>query len=149
MATTRIIWNQTTTSGRRTSWAKPFNSIKQGAKGAQAFYYAAADPLMVFGGDYLQDGVETDLPIGTLVIEVVPVGSVKNGSQQAQIFRVGPAGLGAVSDVVHDWHRGFLSLRDEALQLLGDEPEPENPLADFSDEQLLDELRRRGVVGEW
>lgn len=131
----RIAWEQITSSGRRTSWAKTFSAVADdGTKGAKAFT-----------GAFLPDGAEIDLEIGTLVLEVVPTGSVKNGSQEARFHRVAAAGLETIEGGTFDWWKQQLSAQDFARELL-DEPEPGNPLAAFTTEQLRAELARRGEV---
>jgi len=145
---TRIVWNQTRASGRRTSWARPFDRIVEGVKGARAFVHG--------GGDwgYLGDGVETELPEGTLILEVRPTGSVKNGSQLARIFRVvrkpwskEDNGFELITGD-YDWRKGYLSLVDAAQALLRDAPVAgeSDPLADYTTEELLGELERRGMA---
>jgi hypothetical protein len=150
---TRIVWNQTTASGRRTSWAKPFDTIALGhgaAQGAKAFYLSS-DPLRP--GGYLENGVETDLPEGTLVLEVRPEGSVKNGSQQARVYEVvsdNGSGELALRLGGWDWRKQYLSLVDECQKALGRralaDDSDSNPLAEYTTGQLLAELERRGMA---
>jgi len=136
MSTARIVWEQTRASGRRTSWAKWFTDLAL-SKGAKAF----------IGGEYLKDGVETDLEIGTLVVEVVPTGSVKNGSNEARIYRVSADGLERTGVEV-DYNTRWLTLKDEVIRLMAEETlaEKDNPLAEFSVDDLLAELRRRNAI---
>jgi hypothetical protein len=164
---TLVIWNQQRSSGRRTSWAKPFDRIDQ-AEGKGAFKLGAAHI-------YLQDGEETELAEGTLVLEVVPRGSVKNGWQEARVYEVTHQGNLEQWFLAYDWRKNYVSLVRDAQDALDrraladqletipvstrqedTEPPPDSerrvalrerrPLAQYSTEQLLAELERRGIV---
>lgn len=98
-----ITWNQTRASGKRTSWARNVQSIDYTIKGARSFV-----------GEYLENGVETELDIGALIIEVTPEGSVKNGWQRARLYRVTVDGKYTEinPDFEFDWRKQFISFRE-------------------------------------
>lgn len=100
----RIVWERECASGRRTSWAKTVDAILANAeKGAKRFR-----------GTYLSSGEETELLEGTLVLEVAPTGSVKNGSEEARLYRVDAcAGL---KRIAHG--EGYLAWRNRFLTVL-------------------------------
>jgi hypothetical protein len=105
--TARVVWIQHVASGRRTSWAKTVVALDMNVRGVKAF-----------AGEYLQSGVETDLRVGSFVLEVRPMDSVKHGWEAATLSRVMPDG--ELEKVVgdHDWRKAFLSFRDAvALEL--------------------------------
>jgi len=143
----RIIWNQITSSGRRTSWAKPFDRIDTHVRGAKAFCFRAGD-------GYLRDGVETNLPEGALVLEVRPAGSVKHASREAVVYEVvaeEEEDRGKLSPVLegYDSDKQYLTFIDDcqkalAARVLADDSDS-NPLASYTVEQLLAELERRGA----
>lgn len=108
---TRLIWKQPTGSGRRTGWARTVRNIDMQQRGAKAFL-----------GEYLRDGVETELAVGTLVVEVAPIGSVKNGFDGARICRVTADGelapCACSTDGYWDWRKHWLSIRDAVIEEL-------------------------------
>lgn len=115
MAKTRIRYEQPTASGKRTGWARTFTAVHDTVRGAKAF-----------DGHYLRHGVEYDLERGTLVLEVYPTGSVKNGRDEARFYEVTEEGLSPVSpdadgtcqDETFEWRGEFLSCVDHAKLLL-------------------------------
>lgn len=96
----RIVWHQQRSSGHRTSWARTVTAVVPGSSGARAFT-----------GIYLEDGTETDIDDGTLVLQVAPTGSVKNGTEQALLFRAQGTELVQLEGE-WDWRKQFLSLVD-------------------------------------
>lgn len=130
----RVVYEPKTASGKRASWARLITGVNDsGLKGSKAFE-----------GVYLRE-YEQDVEVGSLVLEVVPVGSVKNGGQEARLYRIAADGSLAPVDGVEpmDWSRNFLTIRDTVARLLGEAP---NPLAGFSDAELWAELERRGSL---
>lgn len=108
----RITYEAPTASGRRTGWAKTVEAVDYEARGARAFR-----------GAYLRDH-EQDMEVGTLVLQIAPQGSVKNGWEQATLWHVTPAGLEPLDgEVDYDWRRQFLSLRDRVATLLSQRSE--------------------------
>lgn len=107
---TRWVFAPKTASGRRRSWAMHIT-------GLNARYEAAERPSAAFHGSYLRAGAEYDLPIGTLVLEVVPRGSTKNGWREGLLYYVGAAGLEPCERA--RWPHGLLTLKDAVGRLLG------------------------------
>ena len=101
-----------------------------------------------FQGDWLTPGRMYELPIGTIVLLGWESGSVSRRVKMAALFCVNAGGL---EEVVRaegdDW---ALQLRDKAAELLtasgGPAVECGNRLAEFADDELIAELRRRGYV---
>lgn len=104
-----------------------------------------------FEGDWLQVGRKAELPVGAVVLSFSQAGSRNRPCPIAKIFRVAEDGVEEVLAVQgDDW---ALDLRDKAAELVNapaaPASEPANPLAGFSTEELIAELRRRGVaIGE-
>lgn len=116
MKTVRIKYTPETASGRREGWAKIVHRVDQGPiRGAKAF-----------DGPYLEKGIELDLEVGTLIIEVNPEGSVKNRWSSARILRLDEDGEWIVEANGFNWNSDFLSFRDQVARLLA-EPQEEPP----------------------
>ena len=101
-------------------------------------------------GDFLRYGQQYDLPVGTIILDVYYFGSMKHMHKYAKIYTVQESGLVSVleNDKVYDYIGSFLSMRDKLAGLLNaqkatepTEPVQENPLAQFSDEQILAEAK--------
>lgn len=120
-------------SGQRESWHKSFAEIDNSQSGARAFV----------GGAYLKPG-EHRLEMGTLVLHVVPVGSVKNGSEVAEILRATEAQTLEPLTERFQWREQQCTIQDMAATLLGEHIEDEyRTLSDYSEEELELELRKR------
>lgn len=103
-----VNYTKPTRSGHRTGWARTFTDVEDDTRGVKAFT----------GGEYLREG-ENRLPVGMLVLYIEPVGSVKNGHNDASICEVSSDGdLYEVTGKQFVWHREFESLRNEAKDLL-------------------------------
>ena len=122
-----------TASGRRTSWCKHITSVDTSKSNGYAF-----------DGSFLKNNVLTELPEGSVIVQVYPCGSVKNGYQRGRLFRI--EGEELVEHIDEDWRDSFLLIRDKAEELLGNQPA--SPLAGFSDEDLIAEIKRRGICLE-
>ncbi len=99
----RVTWRNETASGKRTGWAKTVVDVAvgSGVRGAKAFM-----------GEYLRNQ-EYDLPYGTVILEVHPVGSVKNGHEEARLWVVDKEeGLKRFPGE-WDWHKQFLTVKDQ------------------------------------
>jgi len=106
-----------------------------------------------FEGEFIPLDTEVELPVGALVMRVGFEGSRKNGVSTARLWRVTPEGLEELSPkkgnpetyygAGWNYRRQFITIRDTIAELLGEEV---NPLAGFSDEEILAEARRRGLV---
>ena len=117
----RIRYEVPVGSGRRRGWGKVVTSVDTTKTNGYAFE-----------GEFLGDG-EVDLPLGTVIVEKYPAGSVKNSYWQWTVGRVSEAG-----EIEHEtadgksekwafyWEREqFLSFRDRVAELV-DGPRPES-----------------------
>jgi len=134
-----------TASGRRKGWMKHVTACDETKNNGYAF-----------DGEFLSDGREIELPVGSIIIRVDPQGSVKNNWQSAHALRLEIDGKlteltpGADADLYPgspglDWRDDFLSFRDIVCAALRAESQvpADNPLAGFSDADLLAEISRR------
>lgn len=88
-------------SGSRKSWWKHVKGIDPSQKGGYAYV-----------GDFLKEG-ETELQVGSVLLEVEPCGSVKNGYQDGKLYRV--AEDGSLDFICrHNWREASVSLRKAA-----------------------------------
>lgn len=93
-------------SGKRKSWHKHVTSVDSSKQNGYAF-----------DGDFLSDG-ENELDVGSVVIECVPCGSVRNGWKDGVIYVVDNDGsLEKLSDT-YDWSEQFVSFRKKVESLL-------------------------------
>jgi hypothetical protein len=125
-------------SGQRESWHKSFTEIDNSQLGARAFA----------GGAYLKPG-EHRLEMGTLVLHVVPMGSVKNGSEVAEILRATEAQTLEPLTERFQWREQQCTIQDMAATLLGVQPPIQDEyrtLSDYSEEELELELRKRRKI---
>jgi hypothetical protein len=115
MKTIRTIIRPQTRSGNRASWFKLIESVDITKKDGYAF-----------NGDFLKLDQEIELPIGAIVVEKEPVGSVKSGSHEGNIYRVVES---PIDDVLNphlelieyfEWRKEFLSFRDRVAELLAE-----------------------------
>jgi hypothetical protein len=106
----RVRYRAETASGHRAGWARVVTGVTDTVSGAKSFI-----------GYYLRDGVQVDLPAGTVVLEVFPRGSAKHGWQEARFLRVTAKPDGGDLEVLPgewDWRDDFLDIRDRARDLL-------------------------------
>ena len=144
MRTARVRIECPTASRRRTGWTKLVTSVDKSKSNGYAFE-----------GEWLDDG-EYDLPVGAVVIAKAPGGSRSRPYDIGLCYRVTEDGLVQTNEDAgqswehgHNWRESFLTFRDhvaEQLALMGD-VEPTNPLAEYSDDEILAEARRRGLIG--
>ena len=130
----RITYQKKYASGKRGSWARTVEGLVDGKKFAHGI-----------AGRYLNEDQETDIEDGTLIVEITHAGSVKNSEEIAALYRVQGSDLHALF-WTYDWRKQQLSLRDKIQELLDEGVEPKNPLDDYSDEDLLAEVKRRGLT---
>jgi hypothetical protein len=117
-------------SGGRTNWYK----IVTGTDSSKSNGYALL-------GDFVKSGIEVDIPIGAIIVEWIPGGSVNNPTATGYIYRMSADGLIDVAD--YDYRTQFLSLRDHVTTLITDTPVADNPLAGYSIEELQTEINRK------
>lgn len=127
-----------TNSGRRSGWTKHVTAVDTSKHNGYAF-----------DGPFLRAG-ENELPVGSIIIQKNPEGSVKNGWDSARCYVVTADGLETVSDGM-DWREDFLSFRDVVAEYLARGQEKAAPaaahpeLAKFTDLELVAEMIRRGI----
>lgn len=126
MADIRITIEASTASGHRKGWWKRITSVDPTKKGGYSL-----------NGEFLRAG-ENDLPLGAIVVEQYPTGSVKNGTNKGVAYRVEATGLVQFA-TCDDWYRQFLSFRDAIMAAL--------PSAGPTPDDLATQGRRiRGVA---
>lgn len=138
MTTTKIELSYN--SGNRKSWWKCVTDIDATQKGGYAF-----------GGDFLAAG-EVELPANSLLLHVVPEGSVKNPSHMGQLYRLNEDGSKTLL-IVCDWRQQSVTLRKAAEEYLSAYTLVHEAANEFvaaqltaaTVEELLAELRKRNV----
>lgn len=129
-------------SGNSKSWCKLVTGIDSAQRGGYAFE-----------GDFLSEG-EHELPEGSLILHVTHGGGVKNGLQYGNLYKV--EADGNLSEIVTslDWHEQWVTLRKTAEEYLAKqdakvvdaaEAHISKLLASLMDEDLIAEMRRRGL----
>ena len=93
-------------SGGRKGWMKVVTKVDPNGRNGYSF-----------DGEFLTDGVEVDLPVGSVIIRVDPEGSVKNGYQLGNVLKLQADGT-MESLEYGDWKSDFLTLRDAAAKAL-------------------------------
>ena len=117
-------------SGNRKSWYKAVESVDQTKGNGYAF-----------SGGFVSVNQEVEYPEGTIIIECQPTGSVNHGGKMGVIHKVTAEGLESLEE--YDYNREFLSFRDAVAELIAT---PVNPLAEFTDDDILTEAKRRGLI---
>jgi hypothetical protein len=101
----RLKITDSTASGHRKGWLKQVTSVDKTKVNGDAF-----------AGDFLREGV-CALPLGAIVVEQFPTGSVKNGVDKGEAYRVETSGLVSFA-TADDWRRNFLDFRDAVAAAL-------------------------------
>ena len=115
METVRVKIQNETASGRREGWTKHVTSVDTTIANGYAF-----------AGDFLRNGAEHDLPVGAILIQCNPQGSVKNGWKTGVCLRVQADGtLLRLHKSTYDWRDDFLSFRDLVAEKLATATEPD------------------------
>ena len=127
-------------SGNRKSWWKVITGIDDAQKGGYAFE-----------GDFLNAG-EVELPVDSLLLQVVPCGSVKNATQEGQLYVLQNDGSMKLL-VAADWRQQSVTLRKAAAAHLESLEQATVQAADeyvaaqltaATTEELVAELTKRG-----
>ena len=95
-----------TASGHSRGWFKLVTAVDQTKKNGYAF-----------AGAFLRDDTHA-LPLDGIVVEQYPTGSVKNGADKGDAYRVTADGLSEAFAHTADWHRDFLDFRDAVAAAL-------------------------------
>jgi hypothetical protein len=97
-------------SGNRKGWSKLVTSVDVTKTDGYAF-----------AGIFLNDNTETDVPVGSVVVQKNPEGSVKNGWESGSCYVIGSDGkLYTTHSGVYKWKEQFLSLRDRVVKVMAD-----------------------------
>ena len=107
----RIHITHSRASGKRRGWHKHVTGVDTTKRNGYAF-----------DGQFLASG-EQDLPLGAIVIEQEPTGSVKNWGKRGIAYEVTPDGLEEFARC-DDWTREFLTFRDAVAEALQDTVDP-------------------------
>ena len=96
-----------------------------------------------FEGDWLAVGRKVEVPVGAIILVHSDTGNPSAPFSVVKLFRVSGSGdfelLAEASG--RDW---VLELRDKAAALVNAQDKELNALAGFTDDELINELRRRG-----
>ena len=115
MEKVRVKIQNETASGRREGWTKLVTGVDTTITNGYAF-----------AGDFLRDGAEHDLPVGAILVQCNPQGSVKNGWKSGVCLRVQADGsLLRLHNKDYDWRDDFLSFRDLVADELTTTDEPD------------------------
>src|SRR5690606_35513908 len=123
---------------RKKSWAKALESVDVTKSNGYAFV-----------GNWLRRGEKAELPVGSFVLTYDEPGSMKNWYPEVVLYRVTEDGLEMVHEYKGDYRERSwaLSVRDDIAAILAEsQGEAPNPLAGYSDEELITELQRRGYT---
>lgn len=123
---------------RKKNWAKVLESVDTTKPNGYAFL-----------GNWLRRGERAELTVGSYVLTYDEPGSMKNWYPEVVLYRVTEDGL----EVAHEYKGDYgerswaLSVRDNIAAILAEsQGEAPNPLAGYSDEELITELQRRGYT---
>jgi hypothetical protein len=120
-------------SGRRTGWSKRVENVDESKENGYAF-----------DGEFLPDRKEIEIPVGAIVIQKNPKGSVKNGYNEGKIYRVSEEGslVDLHPEVEFNWRNDFLTFRDHVAEAINGVESSE--LSKYTNEELIAELKKRG-----
>lgn len=132
---------------RKKSWAKLLTKVDSNKSNGYAFV-----------GDWLRRGERAEVEVGSLILLYDEPGSMRNWYPHVQLVRAEADGtLTMVFDYKgHVQERSWaLAVRDRIAAILAEqygtteqESQPEIDLSDVPTEELIAELRRRGVLGD-
>ena len=131
--------SQLTLDRRFKSWVKWVDSVDTSKTNGYAFV-----------GDFVKDGtIEIEVGQPRLLLAQATSGSMKYNSAYYQIVKLNEDGSLTALDISdNDQNLGWaLRIRDSVKNVLDSisNTEPENPLTQFSNEELLAEIKRRGI----
>lgn len=97
-------------SGNRKGWSKLVTAVDATKTDGYAFI-----------GQFLNDDTETDVPVGSVVVQKNPEGSAKHGWESGSCYVIGSDGiLYTTHSGVFRWREKFLSFRDHVARVLAD-----------------------------
>lgn len=108
LAPVRVRISLGTASGGREGWAKQITSIDNTQRGGYAFL-----------GNFLRPGLY-DMAPGTLVLDVYPNGSIRNGGKGAILWIADATATDGLRRIAHteDWPAESIQIRDAAVKAL-------------------------------
>jgi hypothetical protein len=102
----RISIKNETASGGRVGWTKTIKSVDKSKTNGYAF-----------DGDFLNEGKQYDLCVGTVIVSKDPFGSARNGGHTGHIGTVEASGI-MWDQKTWDWGSQFLDFRDAVVKAL-------------------------------
>lgn len=96
-----------------------------------------------FRGHFLKDKAE--LPIGTFILAYGESGSMKYHDPMVKLYKVDTDGLSVAYEKSELSRKWALDVRDDIAELVN-AAEPHNPLANYSDDDIREEAKRRGIL---
>jgi len=123
-----------TSSGRRTGVAWKVDSVDTSKKDGYAF-----------GSGFLSEQ-QYDFETGTVIVMKVPEGSVKRGYHSGVAYRITESGELEKFASADNWRGYFLDFRDAVAAEVNKADQLNNPLGNFSDEEIYAEAKRRGML---
>ena len=135
-----INWHKQFYSRQRSSWAKTCTAIIEDEK-------SVSSKAALFIGEYLHEG-ENKLTEGSLVIEITYKNADNGFGEYATLYKVGNNELQVISKTFN-WKTQFYSFLREvahALPISLSQQEKHSSLSSISDDELLQELKRRKLI---
>lgn len=105
MNTVRVVLEVTLASGGRRGWWKRVTGVDRTKKHGYSLQ-----------GEFLREG-EHDLPLGSIVVEQYPTGTLNRALTRGTLYRVEAGGLVELASCT-DWFRAFLSFQDAIIASL-------------------------------
>ena len=111
MKTVRTRIKNETNSGNRKGWSKLVTSVDTTKTNGYAFV-----------GDFIPDDTEVELPVGGVIVQKCPEGSVKHSWDSGHIYTIEENGeLCETDGKSYRWTKDFLSLRDQVVKCLAEQ----------------------------
>ena len=137
----RIKIQNATNSGNRRGWTKLVTGVDKTKTNGYAF-----------SGEFLPGDKEVDVPVGAVLVQQHPEGSVKHPWNSGHCYCVTESGeLEQTHREDYDWSKDFLSFRDHVADVLNGQQD--DAAGDDSTErervaavrQIIDLMRRNGI----
>ncbi|MCF8094460.1 MAG: hypothetical protein K9J79_03775 [Desulfobacteraceae bacterium] len=122
---------------RKKSWRKLLEKVDKEQSNGYAFV-----------GSWLRGGDKAELAVGSHVLCYDESGSTKNWHPEITLYRVTESGLEELYQYEGETRERAWALgcRDEIAEIINTEQDAPSPLAEFFDEDILAEAKRRGLV---
>lgn len=115
-------------------WAKTVTAVDTNKSNGYAFQ-----------GEFLDLDRKHELEVGTYILQYGEFGDYRRPQINVRLLKVSADGLELVKEWENVGRSWALECRDEIAQLINSGTTDDNPLAEYSTEELIAELRRRGV----